>query len=163
LAKTPLILLETTNKGGYIRPPRDSSEYSNPETEEARKWSARQSVSASLPSMGADALIDTGAILAILEKSDRWHESCLATIKQLRLPLFTAEAVLAELFHMVGESPSKSEPTWQFVRSGGLPVAPVQQAELQHVHALMSRYSDRPMEFAVATLVYVATRESIGR
>lgn len=111
--------------------------------------------------MGADALIDTGAILAILDKSDRWHDPCLATVKQLRLPLLTTEAVLTELFHMVGDSPSKKETTWKFVRSGALSLAPIDQAELPLLHALMSRYADRPMDFADATLVHVAAKESM--
>ncbi len=40
-------------------------------------------------------------------------------------------------------------------------LAPIQDSELHHVHTLMSRYADRPMDFADATLVYLATRESV--
>jgi|SRR5208337_2052669 len=112
--------------------------------------------------MAADALIDTGAILAVLDKSDHWHAPCHAVIRQLRYPLLTTEAVLAELFHMVGDSPSRKEATWQFLRSGTILLASIQHSELHHIHTLMSRYADRPMDFADATLVYLATRESVG-
>jgi uncharacterized protein len=111
--------------------------------------------------MAADALIDTGAILAILDKSDRWHGPCRAALGQLRFPLLATEAVLAELFHMVGDSPSRKEVTWQFVRSGSLLLASIQHSELHHIHALMSRYADRPMDLADATLVYLAARDPI--
>ena len=111
--------------------------------------------------MAADALIDTGAILAVLDKSDRWHVHCREAIRQLRYPLLTTEAALAELFHMVGDSPSRKETTWQLLRSGIIMLASIQDSELHNIHTLMSRYADRPMDFADATLVYLATRESV--
>ncbi|HTX37189.1 MAG TPA: hypothetical protein VME43_19300 [Bryobacteraceae bacterium] len=50
--------------------------------------------------MHADALIDTGAILPLLDSTDRWHRLCVETSPSLRLPLVTSEAVLTELFHL---------------------------------------------------------------
>jgi predicted nucleic acid-binding protein len=88
--------------------------------------------------MAVDALIDTGAILAILDKSDRWHAPCHAAIRQLRYPLLTSEASLAELFHMVGDSPAKKETTWQFLQSGAILLGSIQHPELHYIHSLMS-------------------------
>ena len=48
--------------------------------------------------MAADALVDTGAILALLDRTHRWHSLCVDAFQQLRLPLLTSEAVLTELF-----------------------------------------------------------------
>lgn len=53
--------------------------------------------------MTASALIDTGAILALLYRTDRWHSVCASALKQLRLPLLTSEAVLTDLFHLIGD------------------------------------------------------------
>jgi predicted nucleic acid-binding protein len=39
--------------------------------------------------------------------------------------------------------------------------APIADADLPGLEALMARYADRPMDFADATLVHVATREGI--
>lgn len=112
--------------------------------------------------MGADALIDTGAILALLDRTDRWHRTCVDAFQQLRLPLVTSAAVLTELFHMVGESRREMESAWKFVRSGALVLAAIGNSELPEIHALMSRYWDRPMDFADATLVHLAKREAIS-
>jgi predicted nucleic acid-binding protein len=111
--------------------------------------------------MPRDALIDTGAILALLDRSDRWHQACVEAFRQLRLPLLTSEAVLTELFHLVGDSRAEMEAAWKFVRSGAIEVATIEHEELPHLHALMSRYWDRPMDFADATLVYLAKRASL--
>jgi len=110
----------------------------------------------------ANALIDTGAILALLDRSDRWHAPCVEAFRQLRLPLLTSEAVLTELFHLVGETRSEMEAAWKFVRSGAVVLGTIEDAELAQVRTLMSRYWDRPMDFADATLVYLAKRESLS-
>lgn len=111
--------------------------------------------------MGANFLIDTGAILAILDRKDRWHSPCLATFLQLRLPALTSGAVLTEVFHLVKRSRTEMETVWNFLRPGAVVLAPFDQSELPQIHALMARYADRPMDFADATLVYLASRESI--
>ncbi|MBZ5614201.1 MAG: PIN domain-containing protein [Acidobacteriia bacterium] len=110
----------------------------------------------------ANGLIDTGAILALLDRSDRWHTVCVDAFRQLRLPLLTSEAVLTEVFHLVGDSRHEMEAAWKFVRSGALTLGIIEPAELTHLHSLMSRYWDRPMDFADATLVYLARRESLS-
>jgi predicted nucleic acid-binding protein len=70
--------------------------------------------------MAADALIDTGAILALLDRTDRWHHVCVDAFPQLRLPLLTSQAVLAELFHLLGDSRREMETAWKFIRSGAI-------------------------------------------
>src|ERR1019366_2065137 len=94
----------------------------------------------------ANALIDTGAILALLDRSDRWHNACVEAFRQLRLPLLTSEAVLTEVFHLVGDSHREMEAAWKFVRSGALVLGTIEDAELTHLHGLMSRYGDRGMD-----------------
>jgi uncharacterized protein len=112
--------------------------------------------------MRGNALVDTGAILALLDRTDRWHKFCVDAFQQLRLPLLTSEAVLTELFHLVGDSRAEMEAAWSLVRTGAIVLATIEDAELPHVHTLMSRYWDRPMDFADATLVYLAKRESLS-
>jgi predicted nucleic acid-binding protein len=112
--------------------------------------------------MPANALIDTGAILALLDRNDHWHSRCAAAIRQLRLPLLTSEAVLTDLFHLVGDSRREVEAAWKFVRSGALVLGSIEGTELGQLQVLMSRYWNRPMDFADATLVFLAKRESIA-
>jgi predicted nucleic acid-binding protein len=113
--------------------------------------------------VNANTLIDTGAILALLDRSDRWHDLCVDAFRQLHLPLLTSEAVLTEVFHLVGETRREMEAAWKFVRSGVLTLGTIDEMELPPLHQLMSRYWDCPMDFADATLVYLAKRESISR
>jgi len=47
------------------------------------------------------------------------------------------------------------------LRSGAIVMATIEDSELPQVQALMSMYWDRPMDFADATLVYLAKRETL--
>jgi predicted nucleic acid-binding protein len=112
--------------------------------------------------MVVSCLADTGAILALLDRDDRWHDACLEVFRHLPLPLMTSTAVLTELFHLVRRSRMEIETAWTFLRSDTVILAPIYTAELSEIHALMSRYWDRPMDFADATLVHLAKREKIA-
>ena len=112
--------------------------------------------------MRANALIDTGAILALLDRSDRWHDSCVDAFRGLRLPLLTSQAVLTEVFHLIGDTRHDLEAAWRFVRSGALTLGVIEETELPNLQSLMMRYWDRPMDFADATLVHLAKRESLS-
>jgi predicted nucleic acid-binding protein len=108
------------------------------------------------------ALADTGALLAYLDRTDRWHRPCRDAFGQLRLPLSTSDAVLTELFHLVGDNPREVELAWAFIRSGAVTVLPIPDRDLPDLEMLMRKYRDRPMDFADATLVHLAQRESLS-
>src|SRR5258708_24823702 len=78
--------------------------------------------SAAAPAVG---LIDTGAILAIVESGDHWHTACLEALRFVRIPLLTTEAVLNEAFHLTGKNPHTIANTWGLVRSSALPGHPL--------------------------------------
>ncbi|MEE8522904.1 MAG: PIN domain-containing protein [Thermoanaerobaculia bacterium] len=106
-------------------------------------------------------LIDTGAILALLDRTDRWHPRCVEAFGRLRLPLATSAAVLAELFHLVGDRPQEVAAAWGLLGSGAVTVLPIVDGNLAQIEALMEKYDDRPMDFADATLVHLARRENL--
>ena len=80
--------------------------------------------------MPADCLIDTGAILALLDRNDRWHAVCTEAFRHLRLPLATSEAVLTELFHLAGNGRWEMDVAWSFVQSGAIVLHTIADAEL---------------------------------
>ena len=110
----------------------------------------------------AHGLIDTGAIIAVLDRADTWHHVCSEAYFSLPYPLLTSEAVLTEVFHLIDFTRVAMEAVWDFISSGVVNVSAITHNELPAVHALMTRYADRPMDFADATLVYLARRESLS-
>jgi uncharacterized protein len=104
-------------------------------------------------------LIDTSAIVAVVDARDRWHAACHSALQALRLPLATTEAVLSETFHVLESHQAAS--AWRFIRSGVMTIIAIANDDFLHLERLMLKYADRPMDFADATLVRVAERERL--
>lgn len=102
-------------------------------------------------------LVDTGALLALIDRDDKWHEACVAAFERVRLPLATSAAVLTELFHLLGDNARDHQAAWLLLRSGAITVVRIDDADLAALQALMERYRDRPMDFADATLVHLGS------
>lgn len=109
--------------------------------------------------MTCHGLLDTGGILALLDRDDEWHDRCLAAFGKLRLPLVTSAAVLAEVFHLL--APHEHDAAWSLLRSGAVHVLPVADPDLPGIEVLMRKVRDRPMDFADAALVCLARREKL--
>jgi predicted nucleic acid-binding protein len=63
---------------------------------------------------------------------------------------------------MVADDRSATDAAWRLLQSGAVTLAAIENSELPAIQELMDRYRDRPMDFADATLVYLAKRESIS-
>ena len=109
-------------------------------------------------------LIDTGAIVALLNKADRWHDRCVNAHGALGGPLATTAAVLTEAFHLIRErarDPVRvTENAWRLITSDAIAVVAIDDRDLPDIEVLMTKYADRPMDFADATLVHVAEQLS---
>jgi hypothetical protein len=112
--------------------------------------------------MAASALIDTGVILALLDRNDKWHNPCVEVYSKTTLPLLTTEAVLAEVFHLTYRNLRDVQGVWTLIDSGAVRMASIDHDELPSLRGLMNDYADHPMDFADATLVHLAARESIS-
>jgi predicted nucleic acid-binding protein len=75
--------------------------------------------------------------------------------------LLTSEAVLTETFHLIRRSRTEGDAVWGLIGSGTITLAAISNQELSHMNILMNRYKVHPMDFADATLVHLAERESI--
>ncbi|HEY6290548.1 MAG TPA: hypothetical protein VI455_03175, partial [Terriglobia bacterium] len=77
----------------FTPPPRVASEFWQAATLAGPRRRAPPSANGWGGATPANALIDTGAILALLDRTDRWHDPCVNAFRQLRLPLLTSGAV----------------------------------------------------------------------
>jgi predicted nucleic acid-binding protein len=111
--------------------------------------------------MRPSGLIDTSALIALVDAADRWHSACLEVAKSLTHPFATSTAVLTEFFHFRGQPPAYLQAAWRLVRSPSIKVLPIDDGDLGDLERLMLKYADRPMDFADATLVRLAEREGL--
>lgn len=101
-------------------------------------------------------LFDTGVFVALLDKSERNHERCMAFFKEFKGKLFTTEPVLTETLYLLGTSTQAQRSCIEFILNGGVTLIPQSMESLSRASALMEKYKDIPMDFADATLVTLA-------
>jgi predicted nucleic acid-binding protein len=106
--------------------------------------------------MMARVLVDTGALVALLDRSEALHDWAVEVFKSLRPPLLTCEAVLAETWHLLDEAPPSRAALTRLHRDGIIRVAFDFETEASAVWRLLDKYEDVPMDFADACLVRMA-------
>jgi uncharacterized protein len=108
-------------------------------------------------------LLDTGPVVAILDKDDQYHALCLETLKRVQEPLLTTWPVITECFYLLDFSPEVQESLWLFIERGGLEISPLEKEQYPVCRDLMRRYKALPMDLADATLVALAEAAGISR
>jgi predicted nucleic acid-binding protein len=103
--------------------------------------------------VAGELLLDTGAFVALLSRSEKRHGECVAALDRWSGPMVTTEAVLTETLYLLGPRWNSQEAALEFVHRGGALLVPSSPASLRRVSALMKRYRNVPMDFADATLV----------
>lgn len=103
--------------------------------------------------MNARIIVDTGPLVAFLNRADAHHAWAAAQFGRVRPPLLTCEAVLSEasfLLASFGRSPTLA---LDMAARGALAVGFSLADELEAVRRLMTRYKDVPVSLADACLI----------
>ncbi|MBM4187692.1 MAG: PIN domain-containing protein [Gemmatimonadetes bacterium] len=103
-----------------------------------------------------DILLDTGAVVAILDRTDPWHERCVAAWSGCGARCLTTEAVVTEASHLVSRGGAPCGIPLEFLLAADVRVVQLERSGHEHAVRLMRRYRDLPMDYADATLVVVA-------
>lgn len=108
-------------------------------------------------------LLDTGPIVAMLDRSERHHKECVASVEALQAPLVTCEAVIAEACFLLRNLKGAAEAVLENVEQGIFLVPYHIAGRASKVSRLIKKYSDVPMDFADACLVDMAGELSSGQ
>jgi predicted nucleic acid-binding protein len=105
-------------------------------------------------------LLDTGAFVALVDRSEKRHADCVAVLDGWRGTIVTTEAVLTETLYLVGLRWQAQKICLEFLLRGAFLLIPHSQTSLKRVAVLMEKYRNVPMDYADATLV--ALGEELG-
>lgn len=112
----------------------------------------------------ARALVDTGAIVALVNRSDRHHASAAQWFAGFRGVLLTTEAVITETAYVLSASTPHqlAALAWtQRARAAGvLDIEAVQDHSA--IARILARYSNLPCDYADATLIALAERTGVS-
>lgn len=98
-------------------------------------------------------LLDTGPLVAFLNRNDQWHAWAKAQMGALSPPLLTCEPVLTEACFLIHRNGGQPADVLRKVQAGVIEVAIEIGTEAPALEALMRRYGDTPMSLADACLV----------
>ena len=98
-------------------------------------------------------IVDTGPLLAFLDRRDRWHDWTRQTLSDLRPPLLTCEAVLTEACYLASRMDGGLENMLGVFQRGAARIAFTVEGELSQLADLTHRHANVPMSFADACLV----------
>jgi predicted nucleic acid-binding protein len=98
-------------------------------------------------------LLDTGPLVALLNRREKAHARVKAVLEQLPSPLFTVEPVLTEAMFLLRGIKGAPEKVLHLVRDGLLRVPMSVETEAIALAQLVARYSNVPMSLADACLV----------
>ena len=112
----------------------------------------------------ARALVDTGALVALVNRADRHHAAAAAWFASVRGGLLTTEAVITETAYVLAASPMHQRAALQWVQrarvAGLLSVEPV--TDHAALAVVLDRYADLPCDYADATLIALAENTGVA-
>ena len=102
------------------------------------------------------AILDTGPLVALLNRSDRWHAWAAEQFSQTVPPLITCEPVITQALHLLRRFPAGSAAVMTMLERGVLTLPHRLADHSEEVARLMTKYADVPMSLADAFLVRIS-------
>ncbi len=107
-------------------------------------------------------LIDSGPLIALFDRSDRYHNVVLDFLKVFEGELVTTWSVITEVSHMLDFNLKVQIDFLKWIELGGITVYSISQDEISQIRVMMEKYIDIPMDLADASLMYIANSEKIS-
>lgn len=101
-------------------------------------------------------LIDTGPIVALFDKSDKYHKKISTFLKAFSGKLITSIAVITEVTHILDFNIKAQLNFLEWIRRGAIGIHEINELQFDRIIKLIKKYSDQPMDFADATLIVIA-------
>jgi predicted nucleic acid-binding protein len=101
-------------------------------------------------------LLDTGFIVALLDRSENFHKTCAHTVREVEAPLVTCEAVIAESCYLLRNLSGASEAVIDNITAGIFQVPFQLSRDTAGVKQVLRKYKDRKIDLADACLIRLA-------
>jgi uncharacterized protein len=99
------------------------------------------------------AIVDTGPLVALFDRAERYHRWVAERFDELDPPLLVCEPVLAEAMYLLARFPKAQEALLELIQNGALNVAFRIDEHVGSLRKLLQKYNDTPMSLADACIV----------
>jgi predicted nucleic acid-binding protein len=112
----------------------------------------------------ARALVDTGAVVALINRADRHHAAAVEWFGHFRGLMLTTEAVVTETAYVLAASrPHQQAALLWFDRARGAGLLKVEPVDsYAALDEILARYSRLPCDYADATLIALAEAAGVS-
>jgi len=110
--------------------------------------------------MRRQVVLDTGPLVAFLNRRDRHHRWATEQLAEIEAPLLTCEAVLSEACFLLRSASGGSRAVFDLLDREVVTVAFALAKEARAVSRLLARYESVPMSLADACLVRMAEQDA---
>ena len=101
-------------------------------------------------------LLDTGFIVALLDRSESYHKACARTVREVEAPLVTCEAVITESCYLLRNLSGAPEAVIENIAAGIFQVPFQLSRDTAGVKQVLRKYKDRRIDLADACLIRLA-------
>jgi predicted nucleic acid-binding protein len=106
-------------------------------------------------------LLDTGPLVAILNRGDSQHERCVQTLKLIGPPILTSWPVITEAAWLLRNHHELLAGLYSLAARGVFALQQISQEEMGDIQKLMNRYKSLSPQLADLSLVHLAQREGL--
>ncbi len=107
-------------------------------------------------------LIDSGPLIALFDRNDKYHLASIKFIKNNNSELVTTLASVTEILHLLDFNRNAQIDFLGWVNAGAVTLESISSDDLQRIKELTIKYSDLPMDFADACLVLLGEKLNIS-
>ena len=107
-------------------------------------------------------LIDSGPLIALFDRNDKYHLASIEFIKNNNSELITTLASVTETLHLLDFNRYAQIDFLGWVNAGAITLEPITSDDLLKIKELTIKYSDLPMDFADACLVFLGEKFNIS-
>ncbi|MBZ5725910.1 MAG: PIN domain-containing protein [Acidobacteriia bacterium] len=107
-------------------------------------------------------LLDTGVVVAWLDRSEQYHTACVDYLQKLAAPLVTCEAVIAESCYLLRHLPGAADAILENVETGTFQIPAQLSRAAAQLRRVYRKYRDREVDLADACLVHLAGQLGTG-
>lgn len=111
--------------------------------------------------MKKDIIVDSGPLIALFNKKDKYHVTILKYLKKFNGRLKTTWIVVSEVMHLLSFSVEVQLNFLEWIAREGLIVEDIKSEDMEYLIKRIKKYSDLPMDLADASLMCLAERENI--
>lgn len=108
-------------------------------------------------------LLDTGPLVAFLNRKDKFHKWAVAQWGQISPPMLTCEAVVSEACFLLTRTAAGSDSVMQLIQRKIISTSFRLDENIQPVRKLLAKYRSVPMDLADACLVRMSELHHNGR